>query len=173
MFLPPATKLGQGYIFTGVCDSVHKGGGVLSQHALQVVSQHALQQGGGIPACIAGGIPACLATGGCAIPACLAAGGCLLPGGVCSWGVCSWWGCLVETPQTATATGGMHPTGMHSCLHLCVILFTGKRGSASRGIGQIPLLDTTGYGQRAGGTHPTGMYSCLNCCSKLRLSMKF
>ena len=24
--LPPATKLGQGYIFTGVCDSVHKGG---------------------------------------------------------------------------------------------------------------------------------------------------
>ena len=27
MFLPPATKLGQGYIFTGVCDSVHRGGG--------------------------------------------------------------------------------------------------------------------------------------------------
>ena len=25
-FLPPATKLGQGYIFTGVCDSVHKEG---------------------------------------------------------------------------------------------------------------------------------------------------
>ena len=25
--LPPATKLGQGYIFTGVCHSVHKGGG--------------------------------------------------------------------------------------------------------------------------------------------------
>ena len=25
--LPPATKLGQGYIFTGVCDSVHRGGG--------------------------------------------------------------------------------------------------------------------------------------------------
>ena len=25
-FLPPATKVGQGYIFTGVCDSVHKGG---------------------------------------------------------------------------------------------------------------------------------------------------
>ena len=28
VFLPPATKLGQGYIFTGVCDSVHGGGGV-------------------------------------------------------------------------------------------------------------------------------------------------
>ena len=33
LVLPPATKLGQGYIFTGVCDSVH--GGVVSQHALQ------------------------------------------------------------------------------------------------------------------------------------------
>ena len=53
-------KFGQGYIFTGICDSVHRG--VLSQHALQVVSQHALQ-GGAIPACIAGGIPACLAGG--------------------------------------------------------------------------------------------------------------
>ena len=27
LFLPPATNLGQGYIFTGVCDSVHSGGG--------------------------------------------------------------------------------------------------------------------------------------------------
>ena len=26
--LPPATKLGQGYVFTGMCDSVHRGGGV-------------------------------------------------------------------------------------------------------------------------------------------------
>ena len=25
-FLPPATKLGQSYVFTGVCDSVHRGG---------------------------------------------------------------------------------------------------------------------------------------------------
>ena len=28
--LPPATKLGQGYIFTSVCDSVHRGGGAWS-----------------------------------------------------------------------------------------------------------------------------------------------
>ena len=28
-FLPPGTKLGQGYIFTGACDSVHGGGGGL------------------------------------------------------------------------------------------------------------------------------------------------
>ena len=26
IFLPPATKLGQGYIFTGVCHSVSRGG---------------------------------------------------------------------------------------------------------------------------------------------------
>ena len=25
MLLPPATKLGQGYVFTGFCDSVHRG----------------------------------------------------------------------------------------------------------------------------------------------------
>ena len=29
--LPPAMKLGQGYVFTGVCDSVHRGGGGLPQ----------------------------------------------------------------------------------------------------------------------------------------------
>ena len=34
-YLPPATKLGQGYVFTRVCDSI-QGGGVVSQHALQV-----------------------------------------------------------------------------------------------------------------------------------------
>ena len=26
LLLPPATKLGQGYVFTGVCDTVHRGG---------------------------------------------------------------------------------------------------------------------------------------------------
>ena len=35
-------KLGQGYVFTCVCDSIHRW--VVSQHALQVVLQHALQQ---------------------------------------------------------------------------------------------------------------------------------
>ena len=28
--LPPTTKLGQGYVFTGMCDSVHRGGGEVS-----------------------------------------------------------------------------------------------------------------------------------------------
>ena len=65
--LPPATKLGQGYIFTGVCDSVHRGG--------------VCSGGGRLP----GG---CLLQGGGLLPK-----GCLLLGsGVCSQGVC-----LVET----------------------------------------------------------------------------
>ena len=32
MLLPPATKLGQGYVFTGVCDSVHRGGEYLTRY---------------------------------------------------------------------------------------------------------------------------------------------
>ena len=57
--------------------------------------------------------------GGCLLP-----GGCLLggvsaPGGVCSRGVsapgwCAWW----RSPRIATAAGGTHPTGMHSCYDL-------------------------------------------------------
>ena len=32
-------------------------------------------------------------------------------------------GCLVEkTPRTATAAGGTHPTGMHSCLYLLTVV---------------------------------------------------
>ena len=59
-------KLGQGYVFTRVCDSVHRGGGAWS--------------GGGL----------------------------LLEG------------CGEPPPVTATAAGGTHPTGMHSCLTSCV-----------------------------------------------------
>ena len=40
-------------------------------------------------------------------------GGCLLRGGSVPGGVCAWW----RPPGTATAAGGTHPTGMHSCLH--------------------------------------------------------
>ena len=46
-------------------------------------------------------------------------GGCMVPGGyMVPWG---WW-CLVQggawSPPTATAAGGTHPTGMHSCYSL-------------------------------------------------------
>ena len=50
----------------------------------------------------------------------LSTGGCLLSGGACSrGGVPAPGGCLVETPpRMATAAGGTHPTGMHSCYEL-------------------------------------------------------
>ena len=56
--------------------------------------------------CLVQGVPA---PGGCLLPGDLVQGG-LDPGGVWSGG------CLVETPTMATAVGGTHPTGMHSCL---------------------------------------------------------
>ena len=46
LFVTAVNELGQGYVLTRVCDSVHGGG-----------------WGGGMSACIAGGIPACLAAG--------------------------------------------------------------------------------------------------------------
>ena len=47
-------------------------------------------------------------------------GGCLLPGG-CLWG-CLLWGGGGDPLVTATAAGGTHPTGMHSCLIMCLHL---------------------------------------------------
>ena len=64
-FLPPATKLGQGYIFTGVCDSVHRGGWYPSMHCRRY--------------------PSMPCSRGCAIPACLAAVGGSAPVGVATW----------------------------------------------------------------------------------------
>ena len=102
-FLLPATKLGQGNIFTGICDSVNRGGL--------------------LPGAVVSGLGGCLLLGGC-----LVLGGCLARGGVSApsrgcllWGVCSQQGvsalggllpggCLVETPPTATAAGDTHPT---------------------------------------------------------------
>ena len=81
-FLPPATKLGQGYVFTRVCDSVHGGGGCYPSMPCS------RSPGGAIPACLAGGIPACLAAGlwGGGVPAPGVGGVCLQGEGVCSGG---------------------------------------------------------------------------------------
>ena len=94
----PQTKFGQGNIFAPVCHSVHRrgvpgprsGGGAWSRRG------------------------AWSRVGGCLVPG----GGCLVPGGGCLvWrgsapGGDAWW----RPPGTATASGGTHPTGMHSCL---------------------------------------------------------
>ena len=114
MFTARKRSLGQGNIFTSVCQEFCSQGegvlsqhalqqvsrGVLSQHALQVVSQHALQQ----------------VSGGCLLPGGLLLGGSAPKGGV-------WW----RPPRTATAVGGTHPTGMHSCF-ISVCLFTREWG---------------------------------------------
>ena len=57
--------------------------------------------------------------GGCLVGGCLFPGGCLVPGGSDPGGVPGSRRGLVEnpSPRTATAAGGTHPTGMHSCLY--------------------------------------------------------
>ena len=120
-----------------------RGGGVLSQHALQVVSQHALQQvskrgvvsqhalqvsrpppRGEVEGDLARGVSRPTPGGVCS------GGGVPAPGGLL-WGrsaargvpvlegACSKGGLLPggcgDPPGTATAAGGTHPTGMHSC----------------------------------------------------------
>ena len=88
--LPPATKLGQGYIFPGVSDSVHRGGG----------------------------IPACLAAGGVLSQHALRRRGVPAPRGSAPRGVPGSEGRVHggdPSSRTATAAGGTHPTGMHSC----------------------------------------------------------
>ena len=65
VILPPATKLGQGYIFTGICDSIHRGVCV-----------------------VAGGV--CMVARG----ACVITGGCVVAGG-CAWLLGGTCGCMV------------------------------------------------------------------------------
>ena len=86
IFLPPANKVCEGYVFARVCHSV-RGGGVVSQHALQVSRPTPRGKLRG------------LVGGGVSRPTL---------GGVSQHA-------LRQTPPTATAATGMHPTGMHSC----------------------------------------------------------
>ena len=72
----------------------------------------------------------CLVLGGCLVPGVLLQGGAWSQGVAWSGGVpaprgaCSGGSAPVETPrkQTATVADGAHPTGMHSCLKLCMYL---------------------------------------------------
>ena len=100
-------SLGQGNIFIGVCQ--------------EFCSRGVPAPGGCVSA--PGGVPGprgVSAPRGVPRPRreCLVPGGCLLRGeGVCSRGGGAWW----RPPRTATAAGGTHPTGMHSC---CRHIFT-------------------------------------------------
>ena len=61
---------------------------------------------------------ACLSTGGVPALGDVWSWGCLLPGGgmpAPGGGACSQGGAWWRLPQTATAAGSTHPTGIHSC----------------------------------------------------------
>ena len=87
--LPPATKLGQGYIFTGICHSVNREG---------------------VP-----GLGVCLVQGGCLVRGVPGLKGCLVLGGSAPGGSAPG-GVPGGDPPKTTAVGGTYPTGMHSCL---------------------------------------------------------
>ena len=95
-------SLGQGNIFTGVCLST---GGVPAPGGCLLPGGCLVQEGGvwSWRGCL-------LLEGGCS-------GGCLLLGGCLVWGVPGG-----DPPRTATAAGGTHPTGMHSCNKLDFVL---------------------------------------------------
>ena len=94
-FYRPQTKFGARYYFNTCLSFCSRGGG--------------WSQGGHGP----GGVPG---PGGCLVPGALVPWG-AGPGGYLVLGGLLQGGCLVETPQMATAAGGTHPTGMHSCLN--------------------------------------------------------
>ena len=120
VFTARKRSLGQGNMFTSVCLSM--GGGVLPQHALQVVSQHALQQVSrwGVLSQHALQVVSEHAlqqvSGRCLVWGVPAPGGCLV------WGACSGGLPGRDPPRMATAAGGTHPTVMHSCLQYFIVL---------------------------------------------------
>ena len=117
LLLPPATKLGQVYIFTGVCDSVQ--GGCLVRDG--ACSQRVCSRG-----CLVWG---CLVRGGL-LPGGSGLGGAWWrppQGGYCCMWYASYWNAFLYSGRgvpggdpfgMATAAGSTHPTGMHSCIRL-------------------------------------------------------
>ena len=99
-------SLGQGNIFTSVC-------------------QKFCSQEGGL---VLGGMPALRRVWSWS-GACSQGAWCLLKWGLVLGGAWSWEGVAapggVPCPPMATATGGTHPTGMHSCSVMCVCLLVG------------------------------------------------
>ena len=122
LILPPATKLGQGYIFTGVCDSVNRGGmrgccwgvalgGMVALEGVCMVAQggHAWLLWEGCMAAL-GGVHGC--SGG---HVWLLWGACMVaPGGVCG---CSGGACMVAPRGHAWLLhGGMHGCSWGACV---------------------------------------------------------
>ena len=69
---------------------------------------------------------------------------------------------LCMAGEMATAAGGTHPTGMHSCLlgWACMAGRCAWQGTCMAGGRRGPCMAGE-MATAAGGTHPTGMHSCL------------
>ena len=107
-FLPPANEVWGKVICLQVCVCPQGEGGLVPGEVSGPGG--CLVLGGAVP-----GPRGCLVPGGG-----LVLGGCLLPGSPAPGSLVqggAWW----RPPRTATAAGGTHPTGMHSCLKFLFI----------------------------------------------------
>ena len=110
--LPPANEVCEGYAFTPVCHSVHRGGGSRPRPRGEVgglargvqVQTRGIGGGGGCPGPPPGGCPGPGPGLGCVSSP--------RPRGVYP---SMHWGRHRPPQQMANATGSTHPTGMHSC----------------------------------------------------------
>ena len=98
-FYRPKRSFGQGYVFTGVCDSVHRGVGVCSKFS-----------GGGLPQIFRGGVCSKF-SGGCLLQ--IFGGGVFAP---------NFRGGFLQFSEYGHRSAGTHPTGMYSCLCLVFTL---------------------------------------------------
>ena len=143
MFLPAATKLGQGNIFTSVCLSTGRSASV---HAGMHPPQEQTPPGSGQPP--QSRHPLWEQT----------------PPGADT---------PQKADSSIRSMSGWYASYWNAfLLHLCVILFTGREGGLPNppgnqtwGVGQTPGCRPPHADpripQQAGGTHPTGMHSCL------------
>ena len=111
-FLPPATEVWEGYVFTPVCHSVHRGRGVC-------------MAGGGGHVWQGGMVGGMCGRGACVVGAMHGGGPCMA--GACVAGRHAWQGAyMARMPPEVTTIYGQyrtHPTVMHSCFCFVLGLF--------------------------------------------------
>ena len=173
--LPPANEVCEGYVYTGVCHSVHGGACVVAPGGgggLCVVAPR-----GGMHGCSGGGAHAWLLRGGGCVAAWGAHAWLLRGGGLCGCLGGHVWllpgGCMVASGGLCVVALGGHAwllRGGHVWLlwGACVVAPGGRVWLLPGGRGHAWLLPGGGlhgfwmrYGQWAGGTHPTGMHTCF------------
>ena len=168
----PTNEVCEGYVFTGVCHSVHRGGMCGCWGACMVARGHVWLLQGGMHGCswgacvvALGGVHGCsgghawLLPGGCVW---LLQGACMVaPRGVrgCSGGACMVLrgACVVAPRGGLVAWGGM-------CGFFDEIRSMSGRYTSYWNAFLFPFAFTINLpplSQCAGGTHPTGMHSCL------------